>query len=139
MKTLKLAIVALFLMMLAGCGGMTKGKPAAERAVAHFHDLYCQGKLEDIWKDADPRFRSASTKEKYDELMGALQRKLGKVTSTSNTGWRVQSFNLKTTVLMSQNTTFENGQGTESFTFVLNGTNAVLVGYNIQSTDLITK
>ena len=30
-------------------------------------------------------------------------------------------------------------QGTESFAFTLNGTNAVLAGYNIQSMDLITK
>ncbi|MGH7972148.1 MAG: hypothetical protein ACREIC_25825 [Limisphaerales bacterium] len=40
---------------------------------------------------------------------------------------------------MSQKTLFEKGEGTESFTFALDGTNAVLVGYNIQSMDLITK
>jgi hypothetical protein len=40
---------------------------------------------------------------------------------------------------MTQQTVFEHGQGTESFTFALAGTNAVLVAYNIQSMDLITK
>ena len=139
MRIIRAAWVLFFAVALSGCGGFTQGKPAAEQAIAHFHDLYNEGKLNDIWEKADSQFRNASTKQKYDDFMGAVHRKLGKVTSTSNTGWKVQSFNLKTTVLMSQNTTFENGQGTESFTFMVNGTNAILVGYNIQSTDLITK
>ena len=126
-------------MSLVGCGGFVKGKPAAERAIAQFHDSFSQGKLEDIWNGADPQFRTASTRQKYDDFMGAVQRKLGKVTSTSNTGWNIKTFNFKTTVYMVQETAFEKGQGTESFTFGINGTNAVLVGYNIQSMDLIIK
>ena len=119
MRPRKATLLIILTAALIGCGGFTKGKPAAEKAIT--------------------QFRTASTKQKYEELMAAVQRKLGKVTSTSNSGWRVQSFNLQTTVLMSQNTTFEHGQGTESFTFALNGTNAALVAYNIQSMDLITK
>jgi hypothetical protein len=124
---------------LSGCGKLTQGKAAGEKAVADFHALYNQGKVEDIWKEADPKFRRTTTKQQYDDLMGAVQRKLGNVVSTANNGWQVRSFNLTTSVLLAQNTTFEHGQGTESFTFALNGTNAVLVGYNIQSMDLITK
>ena len=125
--------------LLAGCGGITSGKAAAENGVAQFHAQYNLGKIDDIWDQADPQFRTSTPKQKYDDLMEAIQRKLGKVTSTSNSNWRVQSFNLKTTVLMAQTTTFEHGQGTESFAFVIQGTNAVLAGYNIQSMDLITK
>ena len=139
MKPLTIGIVFLLVTALAGCKGITEGKLAGERAVAHFHNLYNQGKLEDIWTEADPSFRNALTKQKYDDFLGAVHRKLGKVTSSSDAGWRVQTFNMKRTVLMSQKTVFESGQGTESFTFALDGTNAVLVGYNVQSTDLITK
>jgi hypothetical protein len=139
LKTLKITWVMFIAATLVSCGGFTKSKTAAENAIAQFHQLYNQRKLDDIWKEAEPKFRAASTKQKYDDFMGAVQRKLGKVTSTSNAGWNVQSFNLKTTVIMTQKTVFENGQGTESFTFALDGTNAVLLGYNIQSMDLITK
>ncbi len=139
MRAYKITLAILFTAALVGCGGFSRGKPTAEKAIAQFHELYNQGKLDDIWKGADAQFRTVSSKQQYDGLMTAVQRKLGKVTSTSNSGWRVQSFNLQTTVLMSQNTAFEHGQGTESFTFALHGTNAVLVGYNIQSMDLITK
>jgi len=125
--------------VLAGCGGVIKGKPAAQRAVVEFHDLFNQGKFDEIWKDADPKFRDASTRQKYDEFIGAVSRKLGKVTSTSNAGWNIKSVNFKTTIVMTQKTVFENGGGTEIFTFALDGTNAVLLCWNVQSMDLITK
>jgi len=139
MKTLKITFLLFCAGALFGCGGFTKCKPAAEKAVAKFHELYNGGRLEDIWKEADPQFRTAATRQKFDDLMGAVQRKLGKVASTSNGGWNFRTFNFKTTVFMTQQTVFERGQGTESFTFGIDGTNAVLVGYNIQSMDLITK
>ena len=39
---------------LLGCGRIFKGKAAGERAIAHLHDQYNQGRVEEIWKDADP-------------------------------------------------------------------------------------
>jgi len=92
MEKLKIALAILFGAALVGCGGFTKGKPVAEKAVAKFHELYNGGKLEDIWKEADPQFRAAATKQKFDDLMGAVQRKLGKVASTSNTGWNIKTY-----------------------------------------------
>ena len=47
--------------------------------------------------------------------------------------------NFKSTARLTQKTVFEHGEGTESFTFALDGTNAVLQTYNIQSMDLIVK
>src|SRR5690242_16681723 len=44
MESLKICIVRLVAAGLLGCGGFTHGKPAAERAIAHFHDLYNEGK-----------------------------------------------------------------------------------------------
>jgi len=139
LKALQIVVTIIAATVLVSCGGFTKGKAASETAIGHFHELYDQGDLEEIWKVADPRFRTASTRQKYDEFMGAVERKLGKVVSTSNAGWNLKSFNLETTVYMTQNTVFEHGKGTESFTFSMDGTNAVLLGYNIQSMDLITK
>jgi len=125
--------------IMTGCGGLIKAKAASEAAIHHFHQLLSDGKFEDIWEEASPKFRNASKKEKYDEFMSALQRKLGKVKSTSNVSWKVSTYNLTTTVLMTQKTVFEKGEGTESFTFEIDGDKAVLVGYNVQSMDLITK
>jgi hypothetical protein len=138
-EMLKVTLVMLLAIALVGCGGFTKGKPAAEKAIAHFHESYNQGQFDDIWNEADSKFRTASTKQKYDDFMGRVHGKLGKVTSTINTGWKEASLNFKTKVVMTQKTAFENGEGIETFTFGIDGTNAVLVGYNIQSMDLFSK
>jgi hypothetical protein len=138
-KTTHAVALACIAIILVGCGGLTKGKAASEVAIDHFHQQYSDGKFEEIWKEAHSKFQSASTKEKYTEFMSTVQRKLGKVKSTSNAGWKVNTFNLITTVLMTQETIFEEGKGTESFTFEMDGEKAVLVGYNIQSMDLIMK
>lgn len=139
MRAITIVLSAYLVLFAAGCGGLTKGKAAAENSIARFHQQYNDEKLDDIWKEAHVKFRSASKKEQFDELMSAVLRKLGKVKSTSNAGWRVNSYNFTTTVLMTQKTVFEKGEGAESFTFEMDGDKAVLVGYNIQSMDLITK
>jgi hypothetical protein len=139
MKLLARAFVVILAGGLVGCGGLTKGKGAAEKAIARFHEQYNEGKLDDIWKEADPRFRAGAPREAYEQFMSALQRKLGKVTSTANAAWNVKSYNFNTTIAMTQTTVFEKGEGTESFTFAMDGTNAVLVGYKIDSMDLITR
>ena len=138
MKTLKAAVI-LVATALSGCQGLTEGKASSEKAIAHYHALYNMGNLEQIWRESDAEFRNASPRTNFDELLGAERRKLGNVVSTSNSGWNVQSFNLKTRVSMTQDTVFEHGKGTEAFTFKIDGTNALLVGYNIQSLDLMTK
>jgi PBP1b-binding outer membrane lipoprotein LpoB len=139
MKALKAITVILVATFLGGCQGLTEGKASSEKAIAHIHELYNMGKLEQIWQEADPEFRNASQRTNFDELLGAERRKLGNAVSTSNRVFNVQSFNLTTKVSMTQDTVFEHGKGTEAFNLKMDGSNAVLVGYNIQSLDLITK
>ena len=118
---------------------MFKGKQAAEQSVADFHKLYNDGKLAEIYSASHSNFKGATTEKQFLEFVGAVQRKLGKVTQTSNTGFKVRTFNLTTSVVLNQSTTFEQGTGTETFTFQMEGEKAILTGYNINSKDLILK
>lgn len=118
---------------------MFKGKKAAEQSVTDFHKLYNDGRLTDIYSAGHPKFKGATTEKQFLEFLGAVQRKLGKVTQTTEAGFNVRTFNFTTTVILTQTTTFEQGTGTEVFTFQMVGDKAVLVGYNINSKDLILK
>lgn len=118
---------------------MFKGKKAGEQSIADFHKLFNESKFTDIYLTSHSKFREATTEAQFLEFAGAVQRKLGKVTQTSNAGFHVGTFNLTTTVVLNQNTTFEQGTGAEVFTFEMNGDKAVLVSYNINSKELVLK
>ena len=118
---------------------MFKGKKAAEQGVAAYHRLYNEGKLKEIYDTSHSKMKAATPEKDFMDFIDAVQRKLGKVTQTKNAGFNVGTFNFVTTVVLTQNTTFEHGSAAETFTFEMNGDNAVLVGYNINSKDLILK
>ena len=130
-----------FLICLAitGCGDMIKGKSLAEPQVAAFHQKLDAGKFDEIYSTADEAFRKAASKEKALELFSAVNKKLGKVKSSSTSNWNVNTFNFVTTVVLVVETEFEHGKGTEKFTFRISDGKASLVGYNINSLDMMTR
>lgn len=124
------------LALLAACG-MSSAKPKADVAVAGFHKQLDAADFSGIWTSTDESFRQAG-RAKFDKLMDAIHRKLGHVLKSTTVNWSVRNFNLKTSVVLVQETQFERGTATETFTYVTSGDNVKLAGYNIQSMDLMT-
>jgi len=118
---------------------MFKGKKAAEQGIADFHTMYNEADLTNIYAGSHSKLKSATKEKDFLDFLGAMQRKLGNVKRTSNSGFNVRSMNFVTTVVLTQSTTFEEGSGTETFTFEMAGDKAVLVGYHINSKELILK
>ncbi|MGH8020949.1 MAG: hypothetical protein ACREIA_22235 [Opitutaceae bacterium] len=125
--------------LLAGCSDTVKGKFVAEPQVAVSHQRLNAKQFEGIYTEAHDDFRKAAPKGKVLELFSAIDRKLGPAKSWSTTNWNVRTFNFVTTVVLVEDTTFERGRGTETFTFRVSGDKATLVGYNINSLDMMTK
>ncbi len=126
-------------LMLAGCGNMTKGKSLAEAQVAIFHEHYNNQEFTDMVDSAHPDMLKASSAEDLTDLYTAIRKKMGKTTGTKTVNWNIRTFNAATTVVLVQDTTFEEGKGQETFTFKIQKENAFLLGYNINSRDLIMK
>jgi lysophospholipid acyltransferase (LPLAT)-like uncharacterized protein len=133
------AVVASVAVALCSCQDVTEGRAQSDAAVKRFHEQLNAGEAGAIWDGAHDSFRQAVSRERNGELMAAILRKLGKVTGSTGNGWQLNSHNLTTTVRLQQSTTFERGSATESFVFRMEGGKAVLVGYNIQSLDLIIR
>src|SRR5690349_20219059 len=110
----RLWFVATLLPLLAACG-MSSAKPKADLAVVAFHKELDAAAYGAIWDTADDAFRQATTRDKSDRLMEAVHRKLGRVLKSSTVNWSVRNFNLKTSVVLAQNTQFEHGSATETF------------------------
>ena len=132
-------LMVILALLLLGCTDIIKGKSIAEPKVAVFHDRFNEGQYEEIYSEAADEFKKAASKEKVLALFSAIDSKLGKVQSSSITTWNVKNFNLNTTVVLVSDTQFELGAGTETFTFLVNGEKAALLGYNINSMDMMTR
>ena len=132
-------IAVLIMAFLNGCSELTTAKPAAESAVNSFHEMYNSVDFESIYADTHNDFRAATNFESFSELLHAVYSKLGKVISTEGQNWKGGNYNLKTSVFLQKKTQFENGVGVETFNYRIENEKALLIGYNINSRDLIVQ
>jgi len=95
--------------------------------------------LADIYAASDSRMKDVATEADLTKLLNAVHARLGNVKSSNMSNWRVGNYNLTSIAALVQETEFEKGKATETFVFVLDGKNAVLAGYNVNSNDLITQ
>jgi hypothetical protein len=132
-------LVAAVLVSVLKCA-VTQDMPAIETAIGHFHDLYNAQDFEQTYSEAGQEMFKTTSKGDYLEFMRAVRRKLGSEVKSVRAGWRVdKSLSLQTTVTQGQTTTFENGDGTETFTFKFDGDKPILIGYHISSRALVLK
>lgn len=133
-RTVALALVGLVLM---SCFGAESGE--ADRAVDTFHEQMNAAQYHDIYIAASDEFRGATPERDWIELLAAVQRKLGKVVKTQRTNVQVTTGTFGTAVNQVFSTTFSDGGATERFSWAIRDTKAVLVGYRIESPQLITR
>jgi hypothetical protein len=137
-----LAVAVTFLIgvtaVVGGCGS-TKDLSGANDAVTRFHAELDAQEFGTIYSQADQRFRDSTSQPEFLAFMNAIHTKLGKVTVASRQGF-FENFNTSgTQVRLTYSTKFAAGNGQEEFVWVKNGDGFALLGYHINSMELITK
>lgn len=133
------AVIIATSLFFCGCGNIKQGMGAAEAQVVIFHQNYNNQNIEAILAASDPQFFDSTPKADMMKLYGAVYKKLGKVTDSQMQNFNMRTFNLDTLVSINQDTKYERGKGVESFTFRIKGNKAYLLGYYVNSPDLILK
>ena len=82
-------------------------------------------------------FRQAGSEQAATRFLAMVHDRLGPVRRADQRGWRVNFATGGTMVSLSYSTEFASGRGTEDFVFRVRGGSPVLVGYHINSMDLI--
>ena len=134
-----LLAILLALVALSSCKDMTQGKGLAETAIVDFHKQFNEGKFKELYAAGHADLKASATEDDFVKLLEAVHRKLGRQVKSTDAGWRINSFNLKTSVVFSQNTEFEHGKGVETFTYIVSGESCTLQGYRINSKDMMLK
>jgi hypothetical protein len=130
---------------LAGCRSMIEGARQApkdaEALDASVHASMARGDWKSVYASADPDLREAATPEKFGALFTAVSTKLGQPVSSTQTSWRMNATASGTYLHSECETKFsKNATANESFTRKKSGDGKyALVGYNINSDDLITR
>ena len=125
-----------FALLLASCG-MKEAMDKADTEIAEFHGHFDREEYDAIWKTTSGEFRKATSKQDFERLLVAIHTKLGTVKESSQQGWQANTNNGVSTVVIGMKSTFERGEGAETFTYIRDGEDLKLLGYNINSAALI--
>jgi hypothetical protein len=134
-----LSSLACLLFLVPSCKDMTQGKGLAAAAMVDFHKQYNDQKFTALYADSHPQLKAAATEADFVKLLEAMHRKLGKHVKSTESGWRVNSHNFTTYVISTQNSEYEQGKGTETFTYIVSDGACKLQTYHINSQDMLTK
>jgi len=132
-------LVVLMLGLLAGCGDTIHGKEYAEPVVARFRAQMKAHDFEKVYDSTSARFKEFTPRDKGVALFAAVDRKLGAFKSAEQVNWNVNTNNGVTTVVLAYATKYAAGDATEIFTILVDDQKAELVGYNIQSLDMLIR
>ena len=121
--------------MLAACNPAAQTDEAAKKIEA-FHASYNAGDVDAMYASGNDAFRKSATRDQLAELVGIVTEKLGKVVSAEQTGFNTAFDNGVNTTIIDMKVKFENGEGTEKFTFEGEGESMRLLNWNLQSEQL---
>ncbi len=135
LRNTKNLFIVLVLLSLSGlaCSGIFKGKEAAQNAVETFHQRLAEQKYAEIYENLADDFKKTTTEEEANQLFEAVNRKLGKVKSASLQSWKSNATTSGSYTVLIYETEFEQDNGTENFTFAINGDQAKIAGYHVNS------
>lgn len=120
----------------AGCG-LLDGVDTAEKAVGTFHEQYNAGNFEAMYDKGADDLRSTEARDEFITTLASLRAKLGQVRGSERTGFNSRIDSDGTFVQLEYETDFENGAGTEEFTWAISDGQARLLGYNVTSKALL--
>lgn len=122
--------------VLGGCA-LSGDVSAATKGVDGFHQQLNTGHYEQLYAAAAPAFKATTSEAKFDALLDMIQRKLGRFRSDKVTGWHVNATTGGTFTSLAVTSTYADGQAQEQFVFLMNGSRASLINFQINSPALM--
>lgn len=139
-KKLSLLIALLMVCLLVDSCSSSANKQLAEDGVTQFHLQLDSGQYNAIYNGTDEKFRQVSSEKDFTLLLDAVHRKLGRVQNAELKNFQIGWYaGQGQTVTLIYHTQFAEGRADERFVWHISGGQPLLVGYNINSNDLITR
>lgn len=124
--------------LLTGCNPVEQANRARAQ-VDVFHQRLNAGDDRAIWANAGEELRQAISQEDFFRLLGTVRERLGPVEETSQANVNLNTNAQGTFTTLRMDTHFERGRGVETFVFRGTGDTLRLIGYYINSPDMMNE
>lgn len=127
---------AMCALLLSACNPVAN-LDAGEQSIEAYQAAYSANDADALWNQVGQDFRDVTTREQFDDLLEVLQSRLGAIESSERAGFNVNTTTDGTFTVVQMSTQFEQGEGVETYTFLGNGEDMELVGWNVNSDRLL--
>jgi len=110
---------------------LMKGKAIAENAVVEFHNRLNAQQCNEIYEQADNRFKQKHQKNDAINACKTIYKQFGQVKSSSLLGYNINSNPTETLATLKYTTKFSQVTISEEFVFVIEGDRARIVEYSL--------
>jgi hypothetical protein len=122
------------------CGsGMQAGGRLSDEAVRHFHSQLDSESYSDIVRDSDEAFQNSENRDEIIKFLAGVHSKLGPSRGFTRTNILVNASTNGTFIKVTYESTFEQGNAEEAFTWIKAGAGLKLVRYGVNSKVFVTR
>lgn len=122
------------------CGsGMKAGARLSDDAVRHFHSQLDSEAYGDIVRDSDEAFQNSANRDEIVKFLAGVHSKLGQSHGFNRTNIFVNASTNGTFIKVTYQSTFDQGNAVEAFTWKKAGIALKLVRYDINSNAFVTR
>jgi hypothetical protein len=134
------AVVLLFGYFAWQCGsGMKAGARLSDEAVRHFHSQLDSEAYGDIVRDSDEAFQNSGNRDELVKFLAGVHSKLGPSRGFNSTNILVNANTNGTFIKVTYQSTFDQGNAVEAFTWKEAGGGLKLVRYDVSSNAFVTR
>jgi hypothetical protein len=135
-----LVLAASIAFVLGSCGNAISSKPLTDAAITDFHKRFNADDFKVVYAGSDEVLKKTTSEAEFLKFMETVHAKLGDQYSSNGTSFSVNTKNFSTTTaVVRQESEFEHGHATETFTYRVADGAVTLQGYNINSKELVLK
>ena len=132
------ALVLGFFMWQCG-SGMKAGARLSDRAVSHFHSQLDSEAYGDIVDESDEAFQNSEKRDEIIKFLAGVHSKLGSSRGFTRTNIFVNATTNGTFIKVTYQSTFDQGNAVEAFTWKRAGGGLKLVRYDVNSNTFLTR
>ena len=132
MNIFKIWLAGLASILVAACNPMANME-ASESRIAQFQQSYSEGNHDRLYRMTGSKFREVTSREEFQDLLDLLDARLGPVVESERSGFNINTNNGLTVTVISMQSQFEQGSGSERYTFHGHGDEIELVGWSVDS------